>query len=33
VEFLEIIGFRGCSKTPWSSLVMPTYFALETPGD
>jgi hypothetical protein len=33
VEFLEIIGFRGCSKTTWSSLITPTYFALEKPED
>ena len=29
VEFLEIVGFRGSSKTTWGSLITPTFFALE----
>jgi predicted phage terminase large subunit-like protein len=32
-EFVEIIGFRGCSKTTWASLITPTFFALERPED
>jgi phage terminase large subunit-like protein len=28
-EFLEITGFRGCSKTTWGSLILPIYLALE----
>src|ERR1700685_3789576 len=30
-EFLEIIGFRGSSKTTWGSLILPIYQALELP--
>jgi predicted phage terminase large subunit-like protein len=29
IEFLEVIGFRGCSKTTFGSLIVPIYFALE----
>jgi predicted phage terminase large subunit-like protein len=29
IEFLEVIGFRGSSKTTWGSLITPIYFALE----
>jgi phage terminase large subunit-like protein len=29
VEFLEIIGFRGCSKSTWGSLILPIFLALE----
>jgi hypothetical protein len=29
VEFLEVIGFRGSSKTTWGSLILPAYLALE----
>jgi len=28
-EFVEIIGFRGSSRTTWGSLVLPMFFALE----
>jgi predicted phage terminase large subunit-like protein len=28
-EFLEIIGFRGCSKSTWGSLILPIFLALE----
>jgi phage terminase large subunit-like protein len=28
-EFVEIIGFRGSSKTTWGSLVLPIFYALE----
>jgi phage terminase large subunit-like protein len=31
IEFLEVIGFRACSKTTFGSLITPTYFALERP--
>jgi predicted phage terminase large subunit-like protein len=31
IEFLEVIGFRGCSKTTWGSLILPIYWALEQP--
>jgi len=30
-EFLEIIGFRGCTKTTWGSLILPIFCALEKP--
>jgi hypothetical protein len=29
IEFLEVIGFRGCSKTTWGSLILPCFLALE----
>jgi phage terminase large subunit-like protein len=29
IEFLEVIGFRGSSKTTWGSLITPIYLALE----
>jgi hypothetical protein len=29
IEFLEVIGFRGCSKTTWGSLILPIFLALE----
>src|SRR5664280_2971563 len=32
-EFLEIIGFRGCSKTTWGSLILPVFCALEKPDE
>lgn len=28
-EFVEIIGFRGSSKTTWGSLILPIFLALE----
>jgi len=28
-DFVEIIGFRGCSKTTWGLLITPIFFALE----
>jgi hypothetical protein len=28
-EFVEIIGFRGSSRTTWSSLVLPMFYVLE----
>jgi hypothetical protein len=31
VEFLEVIGFRGCSKTTWGSLILPIFWAREQP--
>jgi hypothetical protein len=31
IEFLEVIGFRRCSKTTWGSLITPTFFGLEQP--
>jgi predicted phage terminase large subunit-like protein len=33
IEFLEIIGFRGCSKSTWGSLILPIFAALEQPQD
>jgi phage terminase large subunit-like protein len=32
-EFVEIIGFRGSSKTTWGSLIVPIFFALERAAD
>jgi hypothetical protein len=29
IEFLEVIGFRGCSKTTWGLLILPCFLALE----
>lgn len=28
-KFVEVIGFRGCTKTTWGSLILPIYLALE----
>jgi len=28
-EFVEVIGFRGSSKTTWGSLILPIFLALE----
>src|SRR5580700_1284305 len=28
-EFVEIIGFRGSSKSTWGSLILPIFLALE----
>jgi predicted phage terminase large subunit-like protein len=33
IEFLEVVGFRGCSKTTFGSLIVPVYFALERPDE
>src|SRR5580698_6357498 len=33
IEFLEVIGFRGSSKSTWGSLILPIYFALEKSED
>jgi len=32
-EFVEIIGFRGSSKTTWGSLILPIFLALEKAQD
>lgn len=32
-EFLEVIGFRGSSKSTWGSLILPIYLALEKSAD
>jgi quinol monooxygenase YgiN len=32
-EFVEVIGFRGSSKTTWGSLILPIFLALEKKED
>lgn len=33
LDLLEVIGFRGSTKTTWGSLIFPIYLALEKPAD